>query len=297
MPRSAYLHPGGRDWIESWQQDAQAYSTTLYTALTVPTAWGDTRVYASGHTHHERPALICWPGFRTCSMFWDIHDTIQLLTPTHRVYLVDVIGQPGLSALDTPPLWSDGYGQWMQSLMDGLGLAEADMAGASFGGYLIGKLAATAPERIRRAVLVASAGLAPLYLSWYMIEANMRPILSPSEAEVDYFLDRMIFRSPDHVLDEGRHIHIRNYELYVMRHFRLSAYPPVVLEDHVWRRLTSPVLVIHGEHDRMFKASRVAARAQKVFSALEDAVILPGHAHGLEVSARTFELMRDFLAG
>jgi pimeloyl-ACP methyl ester carboxylesterase len=293
MSTSRYLRPEGLAWMQHWQAQAGAFESLPFEGRRLSTSWGMTQVYVAGES--SLPLALLLPGYRTCSRFWDLLGLLGPLGESHRVCLVDVIGQPGLSGLFSPALWSEGYGHWLCELLDGLEAEQADLAGISFGGYLIGKLAALAPERIRRAVFLASAGFANLAFSPYMLEANLRPFFRPSEQSAAYFLDRMVLNPPAFDLDAARRRLLTEYLAYVLKYFRLAAHPPLPLPARVWQRLRSPALLIHGSADRMFDAHATAARARLRLPALREALILPQAGHGLEFSPEAMQAMTRFL--
>jgi len=49
----------------------------------------------------------------------------------HRVYAVDVIGEPGFSAPSRPALASDAYALWLDDVLHALGLGRASCVGVS----------------------------------------------------------------------------------------------------------------------------------------------------------------------
>lgn len=76
------------------------------------------------------------------------------------VYLIDLPGFGRLGHLDTADSMA-AYADWILDWMDAAGLPRADFAGHSMGGNIILRLAADRPERARRLVLIAPAGVLP----------------------------------------------------------------------------------------------------------------------------------------
>ena len=54
---------------------------------------------------------------------------IAALAQSFRVYAVDVIGEPGLSAPSRPSVHSDAYASWLSDLVGRLGLNRFSLAG------------------------------------------------------------------------------------------------------------------------------------------------------------------------
>lgn len=84
----------------------------------------------------------------------------KALEDRSRVYALDL---PGFgwtpSAATTWGTWE--YASYVGTFMDRVGIPTADLIGHSFGGRIALVLAAQRPDRVRRLVLVASAGIRP----------------------------------------------------------------------------------------------------------------------------------------
>jgi hypothetical protein len=93
--------------------------------LTVPTGAGETFVVASGSP--EAPPVVALQGSGANAAMW--LPQIERLARHLRVYAVDVIGEPGLSAALRPPLASDAYARWLDDVLAALGLGESALLG------------------------------------------------------------------------------------------------------------------------------------------------------------------------
>ena len=85
---------------------------------------------------------------------------LDALRPDHSVYALDFAG---FGQSDPPPEpWGvEEYAQMVIAFLDSLGVGRTDVVGHSFGGRVGIKLAAKRPERVKRLVLVDSAGVPP----------------------------------------------------------------------------------------------------------------------------------------
>lgn len=98
--------------------------------------------------------VILIHGFASSIYTWK--DVIPVLTREHEVVALDLpgFGGSGIPKHLTPAL----YARVVPALLDRLGLGQADVVGHSLGGAVAVVLAVRQPERVRRLVLVSSAG-------------------------------------------------------------------------------------------------------------------------------------------
>jgi len=123
--------------------------------LRVPTTQGETFVMASGKA--AGPAVVMLHGSASNSVVW-MRDA-AVLGERFRVYAVDVIGEPGLSAPSRPPLASRVYAGWLDEVLNGLGVTRAALVGISLGGWLALEYATTHPERVSAMALLCPGGV------------------------------------------------------------------------------------------------------------------------------------------
>jgi pimeloyl-ACP methyl ester carboxylesterase len=133
---------------EGCRQVMEHYDATLR-AMAVPcvaryaeTRYGSTHVIIGGN--EQGKPVVLWHGQNANATSW-VH-WIPALAPTYRIYAVDVIGGMGKSAPSRPSKKGLAYGQWAAEVIERLGLKQANMIGASQGGWLIGKLGNVAPD-------------------------------------------------------------------------------------------------------------------------------------------------------
>ena len=85
--------------------------------LVVSTCQGDTFVVASGDRTAPPVVLLHGSGTNSASWMRDVAAWAQ----RHRVYAIDMIGEPGLSAPSRPPLASSAYAEWLDDVWARLG--------------------------------------------------------------------------------------------------------------------------------------------------------------------------------
>jgi pimeloyl-ACP methyl ester carboxylesterase len=134
-------------FLAHWPQPAEQ--------LRVATSQGDTFVMASGRA--DGPAVVMLHGSASNSVVW-MRDA-ALLGERFRVYAVDMIGEPGLSAPSRPPLASRVYAGWLNEVLDALGVTRAALVGISLGGWLALEYATTHPDRVSALALLCPGGV------------------------------------------------------------------------------------------------------------------------------------------
>jgi len=121
----------------------------------VPTRAGDTFVVAAGSP--SAPPLLLFHGSSANSAMW-MRDAVAW-SKYFRVYAVDMIGEPGLSAPTRPPLGTDAHALWLDDVLRGLGIERASLVGLSLGGWLALDYSTRRPERVDRVVVICPAGV------------------------------------------------------------------------------------------------------------------------------------------
>jgi pimeloyl-ACP methyl ester carboxylesterase len=84
----------------------------------VPTPEGETFVLSCGPADADSLVLLHGSGANSTQWMSRVAD----LATRFRVYAIDIIGEPGLSAPARPPLDSDRYAGWLDAVLDSLGL-------------------------------------------------------------------------------------------------------------------------------------------------------------------------------
>lgn len=254
----------------------------------VPTRFGETHVLVAGPP--DGPPVVALQGGNVVNPL-----TLAWLTPLVdrcRIYAPDTIGQPGKTLGNRVSANDSSLGDWTTDVLDGLGLPSASFIGASYGAGVLLRLAAVAPARIDRAVLVVPAGmtsvpvrsmlrLAAGYLSY---RALRRPRIAAATVR------QLAGPDPDPMMIESTALAFAGTEL--------DAEMPRNATPQELAGLTAPVMVFAAEHDPLFPPDRVLPRARTLFRSLVAAEQLPGCHHILTDScaAALCVRIRPFLA-
>ena len=127
-----YKSEAGRQAIEAFYRKVLARWPVTNEHVSVRTRHGETLVIACGPI--DGPPVLLLHGSGSNSAVW-IRDVAEW-AKHYRVYAVDVIGEPGLSAQSRPPLRSGAYVDWLDDVYQHLGLTSASLIGVSLGGWL-----------------------------------------------------------------------------------------------------------------------------------------------------------------
>jgi pimeloyl-ACP methyl ester carboxylesterase len=260
---------------QGYQEVMAHYDTALqsmglpYEIRYVETRFGPTHTVVSGN--EEGKSIALWHGLNANSATWA--NWILALAPTYRVYAIDTIGGMGKSAPCRPSKKGPAYGQWAAEALEGLGLKRVNMIGASHGGWLIGKLASVAPERIGSAVLMSSAGFMPVSV----IQAlRLIPrVIFKSTAEAAREMLALV-SAPDLPPDP---FFLEMFEL-MLRHFRGERGVPT-LSDAELERLTAATCLLMGQYEATFSPYKAIERGLRLLPHVITAGIVPGVGHSM----------------
>lgn len=127
----------------------------------VMTRFGTTHVIASGSK--ESPSLLVLHACGVSSTMW--FPNIGALSSAYRVYVVDVIGEPGKSRQSRLLRNREDCANWLGDVMQGLGLKKTNIAGLSYGGWHTLNFSLFFPGKVNKIVALAP-GASILPFSW-----------------------------------------------------------------------------------------------------------------------------------
>lgn len=288
LPDSIYKNQEGEAEILALYDEALTDLGAEHESFTVPTRYGDTHVLGVGP--EDAPPVVFLPGGNfmnpTCLRWF------PRLADEHRVYSLDLIGQPGKSAMTRPSPKGDDQALWVEGVLDGLGLQRVPLVGLSYGAGLALRVMGHAPRRVSRAVLVSPAGVATGKISRVLREVAVPMIgyrLKPTS-------DRLL-RAARPILTELDDAAVRQLGA-IYRNVRLDSGLPRMATEEELRGFGGPVAVFASEQDVFFPAGSVLPRAREIFPNLVRAECLNGCQHVPSQSALTVinGYMKMFLA-
>lgn len=121
MTSSIYESEEGKQKIEGLYRQALQRWPVPNRQLLVPTRQGDTFVIASGEQNETPVVLLHGSGTNSAVWMRDVAD----LAERYRVYAIDIVGEPGLSAPSRPPLKSVAYAEWLDEVWGNISVSPA----------------------------------------------------------------------------------------------------------------------------------------------------------------------------
>ncbi|ELY85639.1 alpha/beta fold hydrolase [Natrialba taiwanensis] len=215
------------------------------------------------------------------------------LADDYRLIAPDTIGQPGKSAETRVNPNRSGYGEWTVDILDALEIPSASMIGTSYGGGIILRTAAVAPERIDRAALVVPAGFGTGSLV-SMLQVGLPAVLYrlvPRDRLLDRVCSAMVTRPSANPV-------VRDTIAASLRYVDLERTFPQATAAEL-ERFTAPVMLVVAENDPFFPPEEIVPRARDRLPSLSRVERIPGEKHILSPAAqeRVTDVIREFYSG
>jgi pimeloyl-ACP methyl ester carboxylesterase len=214
----------------------------------------------------------------------------QLIAGGHRVYAVDLLGY-GMSAKPRDAEYSIAQQAGMvEGFLQSQHLDQVDLAGWSMGGWIAMKVALEQPQKVRRLVLLDSAGLRfklgfnPSLFEPATVDdiAALEQLLVPNPQPVPRFLAMALLRKGDQVS-------------WVVRRSMQSMLTGTDLVDGQLSSLTMPVLIGWGDQDRLIPISVAYQIHHAILQSVLDVYSGCGHLAPEQCAGQVAPSMVDFL--
>jgi pimeloyl-ACP methyl ester carboxylesterase len=273
--------------LEGESQYGEAYESVLkewpvsYEEFFISTRFGETHVIASGPKDAAPLALLHPAGGG--GVIWVRN--VGPLSQHYRTYAIDTIGETNKSILThriSIRHQRQEFADWMADLFDGLKVEQADIVGNSFVGFLALNTAFYLPKRVKKVVLISPAAtFVPIPAwAWHFIPANAIGPLIGSK--------RILLGAYDWIWQdfpkEGSVVKLRETTAITgcPRHWS-----PTVFSDQELRKIQTPVLLLIGDHEVIYKPEDAIRRAISLVPNLK-AEIIPNANHIAEYTASDF---------
>ncbi|MEV5410249.1 alpha/beta fold hydrolase [Thermopolyspora sp. NPDC052614] len=248
-----YASPEGEQAIKRHYRDLLDRWPVPSEHLRVPTSQGETFVVTCGPA--DAPPVVLLHGSGTNSAMWlgDIPDW----APHLRLYAVDIVGEPGLSAPSRPALNSQESSRWLGDVLEGLSLDHTAFVGASLGGWTALDFATRHPERVERLALLCPGGIGRQKIGVLLASVLLLPLGNRGRnAAMRMALGPNIPATP-------KAKDFTDYIQLIHRNFRPRHEQLPVFGDDALARLTMPVMATLGAHDRMLDSHATRRRLEQ----------------------------------
>lgn len=217
----------------------------------VTTREGETFIATGGPT--SAPPLLLLQGSGANAAMWT--RDIAALAQQHRVYAVDMIGEPGFSAPSRPPFTSGAHALWLDDVMDALELKRSSFVGVSLGGWVAFDYAIRRRERVEKLVAISPSGIGRQKAE-FMLKAAALMLLGKWGRRKVMSLAAGPLTGPAHPLDRE----VGVLALLISKHFRHRRDRVPIFSDDALANMTSPVLAIVGAQDALLDSHGTAHR-------------------------------------
>jgi pimeloyl-ACP methyl ester carboxylesterase len=276
----------------------QAYEATLqqwpvpHESRFVTTAYGQTHVISCG-LQDAFPLVLLHAGQASSTMWFP---NIAALSEKFHVLALDTPGEPGRSIPTRRNATRRDAADWLEGVMDALGISTAHVMGLSRGGWLALNLALFEPDRLERIVLLSPAAVFIALNSFFsaVAQAVMR---LPTRAVSKIALNSWV--APGFVVDpvfaEQFMTGLQNWN-WAVNTSGYSGVMPCPFSDEGLKQIHQPVLLLIGDQDRL-NPPKAVERARQTIPQLEAEVIpRAGHFLNMEQPGRVNSAVLKFLS-
>jgi pimeloyl-ACP methyl ester carboxylesterase len=252
---------------------------------TVPTSFGGTFVRVSGP--EGAPPLVLLPGMSSNGLMWET--LIEPFARRYRTYAVDSVSDVGRSVPTRDLRSAADYAQWLDELFEALDLRDVNLMGMSYGAWITAHMALLRPERLRRTVWLAPAGVvARLSIRWVVL-ALLTAVSRWIHRRFTWWMFADAVKTP-----EGRRVAeelIADTQVMIRCYAPRPIVTPTRMSDAELKAIRVPSLLLIGEHETVGSASRAMRRVRAVAPQI-NAELVPGAGHDLPIAQRALVTRR-----
>jgi pimeloyl-ACP methyl ester carboxylesterase len=203
------------------------------------------------------------------------------LSAHYRIYVLDVMGQPGKSVPDRAIANRADFSEWLTSVLVALHLDRVYMVGMSYGGWLTLNYAMAAPERLNKIALLSPAGSFLRNVRQFTLRGMPVMVFAriiPTRFFAASFCRWLIFDEHLHDPDLRQFLDLEANQLYLgAKYYRMRPETlrvgPVPFSDEELHRVSVPTLLLIGENEVLYDPRAALARARRLIPNLEGALI------------------------
>jgi len=255
---------------ESQARYMAAYNAVLalwpvpYESFDIPTQFGETHVIVSGPK--DAQALVLLHATSASATMW--FPNIADLSRNYRTFALDTIGEPGKSVVSNPPQKRSDYALWLTDVFNHLNIAQADVVGASYGGWVTMNLALYSPERVKKIVLLSPPAAFVSFNKMYILRI-FPSMVFPIRLFINNSLRPLFVKRPSEIFFE---------QLALAAKCKFKEVFPTEFTDDELRQIKIPALLLIGEKEVIFSAPKAINRAKRLMPDIQ-AEMIPEASH------------------
>jgi pimeloyl-ACP methyl ester carboxylesterase len=274
-----FRSPAARaEYLAFYDRRAERWPVPSETRL-VPTSFGETFVRISGPP--GAPPLVLLAGMSSSGLMWET--LIEPFAQRYRTYAVDSVADVGRSVPTRDVRSAADYADWLEELFAALTLRDVSLVGMSYGAWVAAHVALLRPERLRRVVWLAPAGvLARLSIRWVVL-ALLTGLSKWIHRRFTYWMFADAVKTA-----EGRRIAeelIADTQVMIRCYAPRPIVTPRTMTDAQLASIRVPTLLLLGEHETVGSSSRAMRRVQRVAPWIQ-AELVSGAGHDLPIAQR-----------
>ena len=265
-----------------------ALSPAALESRQVETAFGTTHVAIAGRD--DAPPLVLLHGKNCSSTMW--LDLLPTFTKTHRVYLVDAIGEMGRSVATRMMHGPRDIVAWLSETLDQLSIDRCAIVGLSNGCYQASTFAMARPERVERLAMLAPAGVfSGMQPSWWR-KAFSTFGTNPDKIEAFWHI-HSVSQTPSPLQQKFNEQMLLGFNS--IRYATWDAWPRKYRAKQL-ASLTMPVLAVFAENDVIHDGRTAANKARRLLPTAK-VTVLPecGHMMNFDQRDAVAALLAEFL--
>lgn len=271
---SFFEHP------EAKQRILQLYDSKLeelaisYEMQKIETSFGNTNIILTGPV--DAPPLVLLHGSNGCAPV--ALEAMQGLINDFRIYAIDVVGQPNLSAEVRPDMKGNAYGQWMFEILTRLNIWKAILIGISFGGFISWKTLVFDDKRIKRAFFLMPAGI---------VNGSAWQLLTKVFLQMKLYRwrkkEKYLLRFLNDVFTEKDSFALQFLSTLFLR-YKMDFSPIPLIKEIEAKKIKTPLHFISADQDLLFPGEKMQQRTKNIFPTIQKGLLLENTKHVPDVA-------------
>ncbi|RDY27702.1 alpha/beta hydrolase [Romboutsia weinsteinii] len=246
----AFKSEEGKNEVLKYYESLVEKNYFSHEEINIDTNYGKTFIMASGK--EELPPLILLHGSGMNSVMWI--QEMEKYSQCHRVYAVDMPGEPGKSNENQIPFSGDDFTNWLSDVFEALSIEKASIVGISLGAWLGTKFSIKYPQKVNKLVLLCPAGIGPQKKS-FLFKSLFYMLLGEKGIDKLYYKINGDKPIPEVML---------NYQKLIAKHFNFRREIIPIFSDDELMKLTMPVALFVGGKDVMLYSEKTAKRLESL---------------------------------